>query len=304
MTSNPALAAAAFAPAEGRAFAERRVVLYLALVGAIWTGTWAFDRIVCALVHDDFWLHMHASSDAWRAWAHGGMGPALLALAAVLHRRPPAARALAAVEVTATLVQIGAFVAMMADAPATVRPDLVMLLGTAHILVLRAALVPARPRGTAALALLASVLVGAATYAAYTRGAPAPFSSARPPLVGATLWGAVCIVGTTALSYVIYGLRERVRAAVELGQYTLLEKIGEGGMGVVYRARHALLRRPTAVKVLPAERAGDASLARFEREVQLTAQIAHPNVVSVYDFGRSPSGAFYYAMEFLDGMDL
>jgi len=75
-------------------------------------------------------------------------------------------------------------------------------------------------------------------------------------------------------------------------------------MGVVYRARHALLRRPTAVKLLRAESAKDASLARFEREVQLTADISHPNIVSVYDFGRTPEGSFYYAMEFLCGVDL
>src|SRR5262249_27430047 len=83
-----------------------------------------------------------------------------------------------------------------------------------------------------------------------------------------------------------------------------LDKIGEGGMGIVYRARHALLRRPTAVKLLREEHAKDASIARFEREVQLTADISHPNIVSVYDFGRTPDGSFYYAMEFLCGADL
>jgi serine/threonine protein kinase len=100
---------------------------------------------------------------------------------------------------------------------------------------------------------------------------------------------------------VIYGLQERVQ---ELGQYTLLHKIGEGGMGVVYRAQHALLRRPTAVKVLPVERTSPNGVARFEREVQLTADLAHPNIVAVYDFGRTQDGSFYYAMELLDGVDL
>jgi serine/threonine protein kinase len=90
----------------------------------------------------------------------------------------------------------------------------------------------------------------------------------------------------------------------QLGQYSLEEKIGEGSMGVVYRAKHALMRRDTAVKLLMPELANAVSVQRFEKEVHLTCQLAHPNTIQIYDYGHTPEGVFYYAMELLNGMNL
>jgi len=101
--------------------------------------------------------------------------------------------------------------------------------------------------------------------------------------------------------------REAQKAVVEakqLGQYRLEAKLGSGAMGVVYRGHHAMLRRPTAIKMLNLDNVNDVSMDRFEREVQITCKLNHPNTVAIYDYGRTPEGVFYYAMEFLDGIDL
>lgn len=73
---------------------------------------------------------------------------------------------------------------------------------------------------------------------------------------------------------------------------------------MVYRGRHSMLRRATAIKLLHAEKVNETSIARFEREVQITCQLNHANTIAIYDYGRTPEGVFYYAMEYLDGINL
>jgi serine/threonine-protein kinase len=172
-------------------------------------------------------------------------------------------------------------------------------------LCLRAGLVPSPPRRTAALGFAVALpLVLTGDYLA--RHDPALPAGLQPLMVtlAELVWCVALIGATTMTSRVVYGLTKRVEAALRMGQYTLKEKLGEGGMGTVYLAQHSMLRRPTAIKLLPIQRAGVASVARFEREVQLTSMLTHPNTISIYDYGRTTDGVFYYAMEYADGLTL
>ncbi len=97
---------------------------------------------------------------------------------------------------------------------------------------------------------------------------------------------------------------DRIHRYRILGNYTLEDQIGEGGMGVVYRAKHCMLKRQAAIKLLHSTKVSPDSLARFEREVQLTCGLTSPHTVAVYDYGVTAEGLFYYVMEYLEGMTL
>jgi eukaryotic-like serine/threonine-protein kinase len=111
----------------------------------------------------------------------------------------------------------------------------------------------------------------------------------------------VAMIGIVGV-HTIGTLRREAFAAKQLGQYRLKRRIGSGGMGEVYLAEHQMMKRPCAVKLIRAEKAGDPRmLARFEREVRATAKLSHWNSIDIYDFGRTADGTFYYVMEYLPG---
>jgi serine/threonine-protein kinase len=115
-----------------------------------------------------------------------------------------------------------------------------------------------------------------------------------------------------ALSYagqrVVYALGKEATRAQEMGSYRLIERLGKGGMGEVWRATHRLLARPAAIKLLRPSLGegpdGEMALRRFEREAQVTSQLRSPHTVELWDFGMAGDGRFYYVMELLDGLDL
>jgi len=122
----------------------------------------------------------------------------------------------------------------------------------------------------------------------------------------------ICVALAYVASRIIYRLGRDVHRAREMGSYQLVELLGGGGMGEVWLARHRLLTRPAAIKLVrpellamkPDETDQKAAIARFEREAQATATLRSPHTVELYDFGVTDDGCFYYAMEFLEGLDL
>ncbi len=189
-----------------------------------------------------------------------------------------------------------------------------VLLALLVTVMVRAILMPSRPGRTAlisALVFLPTVVVCIA------RHHPTTFLPGFSPgyqklhmTLNTILWAVLGTVVATIVSRVLYGLRRQVAEASELGQYLLEEKIGGGGMGEVWRARHRLLIRPAAIKIIRQKAvpgmATDPELLvrRFEREARATAALTSPHTVQLYDFGVAADGRLYYVMELLDGLDL
>jgi len=133
------------------------------------------------------------------------------------------------------------------------------------------------------------------------------FAPMRYLLVSFSVIGGLLVLTLAAAilsSLLLFRLKRQFTRLQRLGAYTLEKQISEGGMATIYLARHALLKRPTAVKVLKRHVATDEFIHRFEREVQLASQLMHPNTVEIYDFGRTSEGQPYYVMEYLDGVTL
>jgi serine/threonine protein kinase len=191
---------------------------------------------------------------------------------------------------------------IVADHPSAGVSVLEGLLALTCVLSVRALIVPSSGRRTALVGVVMALGSGLSLWLDADHFATAWLAPRTSGALFVT-WSLIAVILSSVASMVLYGLRREVRDARRFGQYTLVEQLGQGGMGVVYRAEHSLLRRPTAVKLLQAHKSAD-SLERFEREVQLMAQLTHPNTVAIYDYGRTADGVFYYAMEYLDGVDL
>jgi eukaryotic-like serine/threonine-protein kinase len=303
-TSSTELAPQVFTDEGDHEIVQRRLGLFYTVLGTVMTGLFVVGLLVIGLVMPDRFWAVHLSIGKL---LHVVFAFLVLGLGRACRRGRLLPRwMLSIIDIFGIAMVLTVIALMIVLTPLMIHEEFLLLPAVILVTSMRAAIVPSPPRWTALVSFFAGL---PAPFTAYIVAARDPSWAMLPAprsivISFAMAWCIIAIVSSFAISKVVYGLRAEVKKAMRLGQYTLENKIGEGGMGVVYRARHALLRRPTAVKLLSPDRAATHDIRRFEREVQLTSMLTHPNTVAIYDFGHTPDGIFYYAMEYLDGLSL
>jgi eukaryotic-like serine/threonine-protein kinase len=303
-SSGRAGSAHVFTDQDDHAFVQERLALLYGVLGTVLLGMFVVGLVLAFVFFPERAWELHTNLSKL---SHLLAGLGMLGGAAICRGRTRPRWFLSTFDVVA-MAKAGFLISLIVYfAPTGLRVEFLGLPALVFVVSLRAALVPSPPRWTAlvAIATAPSVPIGAFLRA---RSDPTfPVGGLESPysvLAFSMVWTVLTVVGATVIAKVVYGLRAEVKSAMKLGQYTLENEIGHGGMGSVYRAKHALLRRPTAIKLLAPERTSAVDQKRFEREVQLTSMLTHPNTIAIYDFGHTREGVFYYAMELLEGMTL
>ena len=167
---------------------------------------------------------------------------------------------------------------------------------------------PASPGRMFAAALVAASLDPLGVWLAHLRGVPVP----SPFETFIIFWPNYAAAGLATIpARFLRHIGRKLTTARELGSYELVNLLGHGGMGEVWEAKHRLLARRAAVKLVRPELLGAGNeaeaklvLKRFEREAQATAALSSPHTIQVFDYGSTSDGTFYYVMELLTGRDL
>ena len=301
-----------FASPEAKAFYQSRVAsfgLIIAAAGAIGLTFRLVIGLASGTLHEKlgepgFWLHASAIVPCLAMWlvCRGGPRPLETVIAA---------------ETMGLLFASVGYIGMGMTIPPEVGADVITAFALSFALFSRAVFMPSTARHTAMLGLLIGVPLVGMMALHYRDVDPAMWRMVGYDTRGferstiiistalmTTMWWTLTVGLSSIASFVIHRLRSEVSSIRSLGQYQLEHKLGEGAMGVVYHATHGMLKRPTAVKLLRPELGGREVHDLFRREVQLTATLKHPHTITIYDYGRTPEGLFYYAMELLDGASL
>jgi serine/threonine-protein kinase len=244
-------------------------------------------------------------------WVPGAVSIVVgLAVAALtMVRQLPPARLLNIGLVFEIVSCYGIALAEYLDSPVLQQAQMLGLSWVAAWVPLFTVVIPTRPR-KAALVTLASVTAVPVVIGSLVADGQTAF---RPDATTFFLVVVLPYLLITVMAYVgariVYTLGKAITEARKLGSYELVERLGQGGMGEVWLARHRLLARPAAIKLIraTAESGGQPSpeaISRFEREANVTASLSSPHTVQLFDFGIADDGTFYYVMELLNGLDL
>ena len=299
-----------FADPAARAFLQRRVAAF-GLIGALLGVTALLFRMLMGVLFG--FLREQVTDPGFLIHAVAILP--LLGIWLICRRGKLSVNGIHAVENTGIFLASVCYIGMGLDIRAEVGADTITAFILALMMFARSVYVPSSAKRTTILGILVGIPLVAAMYYHYLgvdlsiwrsfgyEGQSVQRVATSQAIITIMWW--TLTTGLAALaSRVIHRLRKEVSDIQSLGQYKLERKLGEGAMGVVYEATHGMLKRPTAIKLLRPELADPDALDRFRREVQLTAKLTHPNTVTIYDYGRTPEGLFYYAMELLSGATL
>ena len=280
----------------------QRLALFCLIAATLWSVGFLMDLLVLP--------YATAMPRNWRSLTLEFMS-ALVAVAVGFYAATSAASSQrkADIGIVMMLVNAGAIAALntWAIPPPTTLPS--AYLSWTTILILVYSMVASHtPRRMLVAALVAASFDPVALWLAHLRGVPTPSVAESFVMVWPNY---SCAIVAMLPSRVLHRFGRKLRDAQALGSYRLVELLGRGGMGEVWRAEHELLARQAAIKlvrpeVLGARSEADAQslLRRFEREAQATAALSSPHTIHLFDFGATNDGSFYYVMELLAGRDL
>jgi serine/threonine-protein kinase len=280
----------------------QRLAVFAAVAGSLWTFALFMDIVVLPAAN---------GTGAWN-WRTIPVEVAACLVSTIVwvvfKRSPLSLRAKRNVGLAFMLMNAVGIATLNARGAVLPRAGEIHISWIAVLILVYSMIAPASPRRILLASLSAALMDPLAFGLAYLAGAP------TPPLIVIVVmtWPNIaCAFVAMVPSKVLQRIGRRLHEAQELGSYHLQELLGTGGMGEVWRARHRLLARDAAIKLVRPELLGartesesQAVLRRFEREAQATAMLNSPHTIQVFDFGVTQDGAFYYVMELLTGRNL
>jgi eukaryotic-like serine/threonine-protein kinase len=273
----------------------------MALMYAVGAGLWASGLVMGALVLPD--------TDRFGPYsAHIKTAGMVICLLMLVYTRFSPCGHPRKINVGLTVMVVNAFLIALLNSWTQQPTDWRPLSWIAIVIVVYAMIAPSAPRQMFTASVIAATMDPIGVWLAHRRGLLVP----SPGMTLAMFYpNYACAVISILPSRVLHRLGRQIRTAREMGSYQLIELLGHGGMGEVWRARHRLLARDAAIKLVRPEVLGAGSAAetrtilrRFEREAQATAALSSPHTINLFDFGMTREGTFYYVMELLAGRDL